>query len=364
MELNRILELLAKKMGGAASEKEIDELQALLNEFPEHAHLIQILESIETNKLSKVPYRNEAAIVQESWNMMQKQLREDENSEKAKAHSKGRVKKMFFRSWMTRAAVAGGIILVSSSVWFALFKDKADKKPVAVSMVQQLQVPNGAPDKKILPDGSEVWVNAGSHIRYSDNLQGNTREIYLEGEAFFKVKHDPEHPFIVHAGNISVRALGTEFNVEAYANENTIKTTLINGKVQITMEEKPDQKIILAPKEKLTVTANELNHQGDQKRKDISYKVEQIENTPAGNSVPELAWIEDRLAFQNESFNDLSKRMERRFNMHIVFRDATLKEESLTGTFENETIQKALNLLQMTTPFRYRIERDSVFLNR
>jgi transmembrane sensor len=364
MERNRILELLAKKMGNAASESELQELQDLLQEFPEHLYLIDVIESIETNKSSRLPHRNEETIVQENWNSLQQKLG-NEQGEKTDLPVDRQSRKLIHLSPMSRAAVIGGLLVISAGLWFTLSKKSAsDGGPQPVSVVQQLQVPFGEPDREILPDGSEVWVNAGSRIRYAYDVDKNTREIYLEGEAFFKVKHDPQHPFIVHAGNISVTALGTEFNVEAYKNDNTIKTTLIEGKVQITMAEKPEQKIILSPNEKLSVIAKELPANDESFKKEISYKVEHIEHISIGSPVTELAWIEDKLAFQNEAFYELSKRMERRYNIHVIFRDASLKKESLTGTFENETIQKALNLLQMTTPFRYRMEGDSVFLFR
>jgi len=362
MELNRILELLARKMGNIASEREMQELQDLLNEFPEHQRLIEIIESIETNKSSKLSYRNEATVVDESWELLQNQL-EKEAEKKVNSKKGTGLIKVINQNWMSRVAFVGGILIISAGLWFTLYTTDHNKQ-LPTDTVQQLQVPYGEPDKKILPDGSEVWVNAGSNIRYVDNTQANTREIYLEGEAFFKVKHDAQHPFIVHAGTISITALGTEFNVEAYTNDNTIKTTLIKGKVQITMVEKPDQKIILSPNEKLSVTTKGSTGTDNKAEKEISYKLEPIDNLISGSIVPELAWMDDKLSFQNEYFLDLSKKMERRYNIHIVFRDSTLKTESLTGTFENESVQKALRLLQMTTPFRYRMERDSVFLYR
>ncbi len=263
---------------------------------------------------------------------------------------------------MGKAAVWGGILIAAGATWFLL--DKPEQQQLA--NVQQLSVANGSPEKKMLPDGSVVWLNARSTVRYAEDRELNTRNVYLEGEAYFQVKQDPEHPFIVHAGNIAVRALGTEFNVAAYPDENRLETTLISGKVQVTMTEKPDQKIILAPHEKLTVINTEMLQpgQGATISNEISFQVEPVTSLASVNAVPEVAWLQDKLAFQNEEFVKLAKRIERRYNVHMVFRDSTLKQEILTGTFENENIRKALSLLQMTTPFRYKIEGDSVFLNR
>lgn len=346
-------------MQGRSSESDTDELKALLQKSPEHYYLLEMLEAIETKK------QDDSSLVQDGWSKLQEKLSILKNTEEETIEAVPPVKKLQPRWWMNKAAVITAAVLLGGIVWFTLVKNnKATNSSLAAAKEQQVTVPYGMSQKKLLPDGSEVWVNAGSSIRYTEDPLQNTREVFLEGEAFFKVKKDPEHPFIVHAGNITVRALGTEFNVQAYNNENIV-ATLLSGKVQITMAEKPDQKIILVPNEKLTVTKKDVNAVDDDKEdlKELSFQVEEIKPQPSINTVEEVAWLQNRLAFKNEAFYKLAKRMERKYDMHIIFQDEALKNEDLTGTFENESIDKALKLLQMTTPFRYRIEKDSVFLN-
>src|SRR5690606_37889089 len=90
-----------------------------------------------------------------------------------------------------------------------------------------------------LADGTKVWLNAASRISYGKNFgNGALRDVYLDGEAFFDVAHDPDKPFIVHTSSIQIKVLGTSFNVRSYAEDNTIETTLVQGKVRI---EHPDQ---------------------------------------------------------------------------------------------------------------------------
>ncbi|MGH2645758.1 MAG: FecR family protein, partial [Chitinophagaceae bacterium] len=211
---------------------------------------------------------------------------------------------------------------------------------------------------------SVVWLNAGSHIRYAANFVQNTRTVYLQGEAYFDIKHDAVHPFIVHAGNIEIKVLGTEFNVQAYADENKIETTLITGKIQVQIAGNPDKKIILTHHEKLTVINQDfkLGGMNGQQPKETSFQVKEIPLAKTGTPLTEIEWMQDKLAFQNEPMQELSKQLDRRFNVHILFQDTLLEQEKLTGVFVNENIQKALKILQMTTPFRYRIVNDTVYL--
>jgi len=167
-------------------------------------------------------------------------------------------------------------------------------------------------------------------------------------------------------GNVTIRALGTKFNVHAYQKESKIEATLISGKILVKIDGKPDQNIILIPNEKLTVTNEEfsLTNNKNEPRKELSFQVQEVAPMPSVTDLPEVAWLQDKLAFQNELFEELAKRMERRYDVHIIFKDSLLEKERLSGVFKNENIRKALNLLRMTTPFHYQFEEDSVFLKR
>jgi transmembrane sensor len=359
MNVDRVLELLAKQMGNAASVEDLAELEQLLQQYPNHRHLVSILKTVQAKKL-KQPAQNEQLIVKESWEKFQEKLKAINISEEQSLKGKnGRIRRLFSQTSLRWAVVLIGFVLITATVYNTLLKPSHSKLLASVREA----VPHGKPEMKTLPDGSVVWINAGSKIRYT--MEQNTRNIFLEGEAYFKVKHDAEHPFVVHAGNIEVRALGTEFNVSAYPGESNVETTLIKGKVQVTMEEKPDQKIILAPNEKLTVVNKQVMPGKDTTaRKEISYEVKPVTVLPVANQLEEIVWMQDKLAFQNEPFYSLAKKMERRYDVHIVFRDESLKHETLSGIFENETIQKAMRVLQMTTPFQYRMKADTVLLSR
>jgi transmembrane sensor len=356
MELDRILELLAKQIGNAATHQDLAELERLLQQHPNHQHLVSILKSIQGKKL-KQPAQNEDLIVREGWEKLQQKLGAISGEVRQSFPKNEGVRPSFLGNALRWAPAFMGLVFFAITLYFLVGKSR---QPNTVASLQET-VPRGKPEMSQLPDGSIIWINAGSKIRYI--AEQNTRDVYLEGEAYFKVKHDAEHPFVVHAGNITVRALGTEFNVSAYPEEN-VAATLITGKVQVTIEEKPDQKIILVPNEKFTITNKRTSVRDSVMDKRMSYEVKPATALPALNELEEIAWTHDKLAFQNETFDELARRMERRYNVHIVFYSEALKKETLSGIFENENIERALRILQMTTPFQFHIKTDSVYLKK
>ena len=143
--------------------------------------------------------------------------------------------------WKYAAAVAMFVITVSGT--FLLTKNAFEEKTVA--MIEQY-IPDGKTHEFELPDGSRVHVNSGTLLLYPDAFKGDTRTVYLIGEADFKVKKNPDKPFIVRSANMSVTALGTEFNVAAYPEDPEIVATLIQGKVKVDYEQS-DNSYILSP---------------------------------------------------------------------------------------------------------------------
>ena len=353
MILDRIVQLVAKKLGNELSAGEEEELEGLLQQHPDYHTLVETLQAIQFEKHHQEPVWEEDQLVRESWLALQQQLDTP-------------VKRLFPR-WISRVAVCAALLLLGGGIFFAV--NQSAKKESTSAAVSQVKVPNGMRVKKILPDSSVVWLNAGSLIRYDSSFTQPTRDVYLEGEAYFNVAKDEDHPFVVHAGNITVQALGTEFNVQAYHDENKIEATLISGKVVVKIDGKPDDDIVLAPNEKLTVSnsvyslAAPTAHAAPRpEQAAIRVDVKAVSELEAIAAVPEIAWLQDKLAFENQRFDELAKRMERRYDIHIRFEDAGLQRERLSGVFEKENIRNALDLLKMTTPFRYRIQGDTVYI--
>ncbi|CAL1518826.1 FecR domain-containing protein [Chitinophaga sp. MM2321] len=366
MEAEKTLRLLAKAMGKAMSDSEMAELKELLLRHPEQQSFIEMLHNIEAVRPAEESAADKEKLIQENWSKLQHELvgmqttaEATAGGERIKHIRQSRVQWLRYAAiWTGIAAIAGG-----SFLWWN-YAAKQHAAGTAVAVLKQVSLPHGAPEKTILPDGSTVWLNAGSSIRYASNFILNKREVFLDGEAYFDVKHDEAHPFLVHVGNVVIKVLGTEFNVQAYPHEGRIETTLIKGKVQVQIDGKPDHEITLTPNEKLTVINKVfVRPKAPEGQEALSFQVQDV--SPRKDAqIREVAWLDDKLTFLNEPFDALAKRMERRYGVTIQFTDTLLKNESLNGTFENENIGKALNVLQMATPFHYRIQHDTVFLSQ
>lgn len=157
--------------------------------------------------------------------------------------------------WKPVAAAAVIILLsVTATLWVSYsYFDKDNATMV------ECYVKNGTREKVVLPDGSVIHLNSGSHIFYPKNLEGKTRMIYLVGEADFKVAKNPEKPFIVRSSNMMVTALGTEFNVRAYPEEKFITATLIEGKVKVNCNDTTSY--VLTPNQQVVYTKSTLTGQ-------------------------------------------------------------------------------------------------------
>lgn len=365
MHSERIRTLLARKMGNAASDEDLKELEQLLAQYPENVFLVEALESIkgsdsfhiEKSISRRVPMSDEW--VQERWEQLERQMNQGRLAEMECAEDRAEKKKFSLpRFRMLGAAVLVCVLLLSAVLYF--FPGKRD---ASVAEVHQLTTSYGKKTKALLPDSTIVWLNSGSRLTYSDFDGRQTREVYLEGEAFFDVKKDVEHPFIVRAGNISIRVLGTAFNVKAYSGEKNIETTLIRGIVEVQMNNSKEKKILLSPNEKLTVINSEIANRsvpGSLRQHELKYQVQELALNPNDDTpVPETAWTENKLVFVDESFSDIAEKMERWYDVKIYFADDELKEERISGIFQQEDIRQALEILQMTTKFRFQITQET-----
>lgn len=181
-----------------------------------------------------------------------------------------------------------------------------------------LEIPRGADFKLTLTDNTEVWLNSESKIRYPVAFTGDSREVYVEGEAYFKVSENREMPFRVISGDVSVTVLGTEFNYRAYPEESRITTTLVSGAVR--MEELGRESAIeLKPGEQASW-----------------FKERQTFETASVNTYPYTAWKEGRFVFSDTRLDDLLSMLSRWYDLEIVYEQASARAIRFTGDLSKE----------------------------
>jgi len=209
--------------------------------------------------------------------------------------------------------------------------------------------PVGQKSVLFLSDGTKVWLNAASKLTYTKSFsQRDTRDVYLEGEAFFDVAHDESKPFIVHTSSIKIKVLGTSFNVKSYSDEKTIETTLLDGKVRIEQSDATGNRIgdvELKPNQRAVF--------------DKKSKVINIKEVVADNSV---SWKQERMVFDGESIDNVLLQLERWFSVEIHVQNKGNLECKLTASIENESLEEVLRLIETSHDIRYRIIGNEVFI--
>lgn len=277
------------------------------------------------------------------------------------------------RQILTRVAAFFILPVAIGYLAFFVFQKTAKVEPNVV--FNEITAPLGSKTSISLGDGTHVWLNSGSKLRIPQKFDGNFREVQLTGEAYFDVKKDPAHPFIVKTNKLNIKVLGTSFNVKAYPEEGTIETTLVNGLVTITKSNQDlndKEAVYLKPKQRATFvkeTGNLILAETEKKlvNEEIKVKVdkkreEKIITTKDIDTEQFTAWKDDKLVFKNEDFESLCIKLKRWYGVEINIKSESLKNYHYTGKLQKETINDVIKILQLTMPFNYEINHNVVDL--
>jgi len=218
-----------------------------------------------------------------------------------------------------------------------------------------------------LADGSKVWLNAGSTLKYQNSFSIDNRELHLSGEAFFEVEKNQNLPFIVKTCEIDIIALGTKFNVKAYLEDEVIETTLLEGAVKLESSTvKLADNLVLKPNEKAVFTKKnrsvELIEQTQETNSPKAATKPKLEIIKSIDPAPIVSWKDKRWVIKNEKLGQLAINLERRFDVNIIFDDEVLKEFYFGGTLEDESIEQILNAISYTSPIEYVIQDNTVYI--
>ena len=374
MNKDRIWHLASKKLAGEASGEELAELEGLLRSDPDMHYALQNITDIwklqprSTVEAEEVFLRH-IKRMKASGIEWQKTKTEEHDMNLAgeypfPARPRSRKKLLFGIAAITALVITGILLLYQ--------KDQRASPTRILSSTNhtteknEISTRNGSKSKITLPDGTQVWLNAGSNLIYNKEFGNNgLREVELSGEAFFDVVRNEEQPFIIHTRQVDVRVLGTAFNVKSYPGEKRTETTLIRGKVQVLIKNRPDETITLKPNEKLVVVNDEIEEYVTEPKtavkKEPIVSLGKLNYYPNNESlVVETAWVDNNLVFDNESFLEVAAKMERWYNVQFKFNGDQLKELRLTGVFTSETIQQALEALSITAGFNFTIEGNKI----
>ena len=213
----------------------------------------------------------------------------------------------------------------------------------------ELIVPKGGEFTLTLSDGTKVWLNSQSKIRYPVIFNDITREVYLEGEAFFDVAKQKNKPFIVKTREQDIEALGTKFNVRAREEEDRVVTTLLQGSVRMESPRTVNNGYLLKPGQTLNINTT-------------TYQAELIEYA---EPTEVLLWINGKLKFKQHSLLEITNIMEKLYDLKFVYDDESLKTERFTGEFSTDNLpDEILNVLMHTNHFSYKKEGRIIRLSK
>jgi ferric-dicitrate binding protein FerR (iron transport regulator) len=372
MNRDRIWTLLSRKLSGEATQAELFELNDLVGRYPDTDIPVQFI-----HEFWSIPAEADHEYLEATFHLHSDRLKEKGYDLDFNKYETGSLnlditdesKKKKRLLW------AGAAVMITAAiVFFSLLS--VNKKTYSQEKVAQSEVStkNGSRTKIQLPDGTSVWLNSSSKLVY-DNTHFGTgiREVSLTGEAYFDVVKNPNKPFVIHTAKMDIRVLGTAFNVKCYPGEKTTETSLIRGSVEVTLKDR-QEKIIMKPNEKLILNNDDIKPVkqllAKSKQATIIEKVNPIIELshltlyPKDSSIVETGWVENRLIFSDEKLDDIAKKMERWYGVTIIISNDRLRKELLTGSFEKETIYQALNALQLTTAFSYKVDKDVITISK
>jgi Fe2+-dicitrate sensor, membrane component len=361
----KVNELLIKYIVGSADEDERRIVLAWIKESAENQKIFDELKDY--YQLTKVIQKPSGFHINEGWSRVKagyyKQRFQGEQT-------KGKTRNILLRYAIPLAA---SFLIVFLLGFFTNNLFSVKKNVVAEVFYNEVKVPLGAKAQLTLSDGTKVWLNAGSKFRYPSTFLKDTREVYLEGEAFFDVTHNMKKQFVVKTNKINVKVYGTQFNVKSYPEEGLIQTTLVKGSVAIEPVNGNKQIIYLKPNQSATYYKSEVAIVKDndvQKTKAEAITKEPSASTeepkekiviaPKVDPVPITSWKDTRWIIISDNLGDLAIKLERRYNVKITFNQENLKKYKFSGTLADETFEQVLKIIQLSAPVKFTIDGNHI----
>lgn len=339
MEKEEFIKLLSKKLSGDIAEEDLVRLTQLCNNNEAYSLLSAQFDRYFVEDKAEEPNISQLNKV---WETIK---RNDEQTFKEKfVYSAPKRFSLVPTNWLKVAAIVVGI-LGTGIFSYHLINRYTERN------FYTLTTANGK-TFKMLDDGTKVWLNKNSTLRYNKAFGAQKREISLRGEAYFDVVKNAAVPLFIHIGNIDIEVKGTAFNVNAYQDKQQIKVSLVSGLIEVTDRLDETQKVLLHPNEKLIFNATTgLKQQ--------AFLVSTIERASLLN---DTKWMADTLTFTKEKLVNLALRMERKYDLKISIQSELLKEKRFSGRFTNETINQALEALKLSYPLTYTINNRWVVI--
>jgi ferric-dicitrate binding protein FerR (iron transport regulator) len=354
-------DLISLKLSGDATEKQLAEISTMLKANPSLQFLYdQMIEPVYCDKeaASKADQAYAAHYVKMQLAGMFDSAN-DQNLEPQVEKTTG-----FSKRKLAFIGIAAGIFTIFF-INYSLLLDKSVIKQTNNAFVNEIVTKRGSKSSIKLPDGTIVRLNTDSRLTYLNFTAGKNREVTLIGEAYFDVAHDSSRPFIIHTGKINIKVLGTSFNVRNYPQDKELETSLIKGKIEVSLDSRPEDIITLKPTEKLIIakeqdelsTATKVTNSIDNK-----VVLTSITYLRHDSLVAETSWLNDKMVFVNQPLDKIAIELERKYAITINFKDEKVKKYRYTGVFENVSLEKVFQLIKYSKNINYKIDDKNIVI--
>jgi transmembrane sensor len=353
MNQRTVIELLALKLSGDATPEDLLELEELIAKNPDSVYYQEIFGQLFQNTEDK-------SDIEYYYNRHRLKYQDKLIFARETVSSINR----FRLSRSLLAACLTLLVLSATVLFFYNYKKQASLTSY------NTQIVSGSTVRKnmVLPDGTRVWLNAGSTLLYDKDInKRDFRAVKLTGEAFFEVAHNKARPFIINTDKISIKVLGTAFNVKAYPSDKTTETTLLRGSIELSVHLMNARKLMLKPQEKFALTDNRSKAEqaaGTNSDHALTMTVEKISPVRVAGKryTEEVSWMDNRLVFKNESFEKLIPRLERWYGIKLEVKREEIMDYHFTGVFTSEDLTQALTAMKLIKHFNFKIEGHDVII--
>ena len=354
-------DLLSLKLSGDATESQLAEISTMLKANPSLQFLYdQMIEPVycEKEAASKADQAYATHYVKMQLAGMFDSAN-DQNLEPELEKPTG-----FSKRKLAFIGIAAGIFTIFF-INYSLRLDKSVTKQTNNAFVNEVVTKRGSKSSIKLPDGTIVRLNTDSRLTYLNFTAGKNREVTLIGEAYFDVAHDSSRPFIIHTGKINIKVLGTSFNVRNYPQDKELETSLIKGKIEVSLESRPEDIITLKPTEKLIIAKEQDELATATKVKssiDNKVVLTSITYLRHDSLVAETSWLNDKMVFVNQPLDKIAIELERKYAITVSFKDEKVKKYRYTGVFENVSLEKVFQLIKYSKNINYKIDDKNIVI--
>ncbi len=340
------LKLLSRYLSSRCSDEEKSKVEAWIEANPQNKESFDRLKNIW--KLSGTPGRD--------WDFARPIQKLSALMKKTENHSPGRDNLRLYRITPRPASsivrpfmqiAATMVVLLGTLYAVHYLRGKALEKTAATAnrsfAIEEASTKPGEQATIRFADGTKVALNSASFLRYSNDPEGS-REIFLDGEAFFEVIHSDNHPFIVHAGNETIRDIGTRFDVRAWSDDNTTRVAVLEGTVSIRPNNKASEDVLLLHNQYCVVGRDGMV----------------LPPTDADVSGM-LEWMDGKLVFHDAPMSEVIKQIRRKFGLYCSVSDTSILSRRITSTFDKrEPPKRVLDIIALSLNLTYKTSRDSV----